>query len=49
LAWNSGTTVRIESRATSPNASAAQAASACNTVERWLYITPFGLPVVPEV
>ena len=28
---------------------AAQAAKACSSVERWLYSTPFGLPVVPEV
>ncbi len=38
-----------ESRALSARLSAAQAAKACSTVDRWLYITPFGLPVVPDV
>jgi hypothetical protein len=31
------------------SASGNAAPYACNTVDRWLYNTPFGLPVVPLV
>ena len=44
-----GTDSKTESMAERPNPSAAQIANECSKVERWLYSTPLGLPVVPEV
>jgi hypothetical protein len=32
-----------------PRESGIIVAKVCSTVERWLYNTPLGLPVVPEV
>src|SRR5512139_723973 len=49
LTWNMGTTGRTTSRAETLSASGSAAASVCSTVERWLYRTPLGLPVVPDV
>ena len=49
LTWNIGTTGRMTSRAETFSASGRAAASVCSTVERWLYSTPLGLPVVPDV
>ena len=49
LAWNSGTTGSIVSRALVPSASELFAISACSTLERCEYNTPFGSPVVPDV
>ena len=49
LAWNIGTTGRITSASQTPTPSAIIAPNECSTVERWLYTTPFGLPVVPLV
>ena len=47
--WNIGTTGRTTSRAESPRASGRHAPNAWSSVDRWLYSTPFGLPVVPDV
>ena len=47
--WNMGTTGKATSRADMFKASGRAAAYACSTVERWVYSTPFGWPVVPEV
>ena len=49
LAWNIGTTGRITSDSRAPRLSAVIAPIVCRKVERWLYTTPFGLPVVPLV
>jgi hypothetical protein len=49
LTWNIGTTGRMLSPAEQFSASGSAAAKVCSTVERWLYSTPLGLPVVPEV
>ena len=49
LTWNMGTDNKTESRAQSAKPSAAQMANECSKVERWLYKTPLGLPVVPDV
>src|ERR1044072_8234170 len=49
LTWNIGTTGSTTSRADKFSASGRQAAYVCSMVERWLYSTPLGLPVVPEV
>ena len=44
-----GTTGSTVSRALTFIASGNAPAKACKTVERWLYKTPLGLPVVPLV
>ncbi len=49
LAWNSGTMSMMLSRADTAMTSAAIATKECSICERWLYSTPFGLPVVPDV
>jgi hypothetical protein len=49
LTWNIGTTGRITSLAEQLSASGKAIAKVCRIVERWLYSTPFGLPVVPDV
>src|ERR1700758_5407107 len=48
LAWNSGTTGSMVSPAPAPSESPVLAISACMTLERCEYSTPFGSPVVPE-
>src|SRR5580700_4269373 len=49
LAWNSGTTGSMVSPAPAPSESPVLAISACMTLDRCEYSTPFGSPVVPEV
>ena len=49
LAWNIGTTGMITSASRAPNESTVIAPNVCRNVLRWLYSTPFGLPVVPLV
>ena len=49
LAWNIGTTGRITSDSRAPSESAIIAPIVCKKVLRWVYTTPFGLPVVPLV
>jgi hypothetical protein len=49
LAWNIGTIGSTRSWSDSPIALAAQNAMLCRYVERWLYTTPLGIPVVPLV
>src|SRR5881392_1133952 len=49
LTWNIGTTGRITSVAEQLSASGKAIAKVCSIVERWLYRTPFGFPVVPDV
>ena len=49
FAWNIGTTGRTLSRSLMLNTAELIDASECSHVERWLYRTPFGLPVVPVV
>ena len=49
LTWNIGTTGIMRSAARMHIASGALTAKACSSVERWLYSTPLGRPVVPEV
>ena len=49
LTWNIGTTGRMQSRADRASESGSAPAQACSSVERWLYSTPLGLPVVPLV
>ena len=49
LAWNIGTTGRMVSLSRAPSESTVIAPKVCRNVERWLYTTPFGLPVVPLV
>ena len=49
LAWNIGTTGKMMSLSRAPSESAVIAPNVCKYVERWLYTTPFGLPVVPLV
>ena len=44
-----GTIGIIVVRLLSPKPSGATCAKECSTVERWLYRTPLGLPVVPDV
>ena len=44
-----GTVKSITSRSLIAAASTMHAAIACSTVDRWLYSTPLGSPVVPEV
>lgn len=48
-AWNIGTTGNMTSVPEQPRLSGIAATIAWNTVERWLYTTPFGAPVVPDV
>ncbi|MNT94129.1 hypothetical protein D3C86_1709820 [compost metagenome] len=47
--WYSDEHGITQSKADRPNAPLRPAASACSTTERWLYSTPLGSPVVPEV
>ena len=49
LAWNIGTTGKITSLSRAPKLSTVIAPNVCRYVLRWLYTTPFGLPVVPLV
>jgi hypothetical protein len=49
FAWNIGTTGRITSLSRAPRLSAVIAPIVCRNVERWVYTTPLGLPVVPLV
>ncbi len=49
FAWNIGTTGSTVSLSLRPSESARQTVMACKTLDRWLYTTPFGLPVVPDV
>ena len=49
LAWNIGTTGKITSDSQVARLSTIIAPIVCMNVERWLYTTPFGLPVVPDV
>jgi hypothetical protein len=49
LAWNIGTTGMMRSDSRAPSESASSAPIVCRNVLRWLYTTPFGLPVVPLV
>ncbi|MCY1362035.1 hypothetical protein D9M69_487330 [compost metagenome] len=49
LAWNMGTASSSVICEHTPKVSGAHSISECSTVERWLYSTPLGLPVVPEV
>ncbi len=49
LAWNMGTTGSSRSYWFSPRASPEQMPSECRNVDRWLYTTPLGRPVVPLV
>jgi hypothetical protein len=49
LPWNMGTTGSSRSYWFSPSASPEHTPSECRNVERWLYTTPFGQPVVPLV
>ena len=49
LAWNIGTTGRMTSLSRTPRLSTVIAPIVWRNVERWLYTTPFGLPVVPLV
>ena len=49
LTWNIGTIGMSTSRSDRASASAVSAITECSSVDRWLYTTPFGLPVVPEV
>ncbi len=48
MAWNIGTTGRMTSRSLTASALAVMHASVWSTVERWLYTTPLGLPVVSD-
>ena len=49
LAWNIGTIGKTVSPGPTLHAVAEVAASACRKVERCVYATPLGEPVVPEV
>ena len=49
LAWNMGTTMSTHEPLESASASGSAAVSACSTLERCVYMTPFGSPVVPLV
>ena len=49
LAWNIGTITSMRSRSLSAMLAVLVTISECMYVLRWLYITPFGLPVVPLV
>ena len=49
FAWNMGTTGRMTSDSLTPSESAIIAPMVWRYVLRWLYTTPFGLPVVPLV
>jgi hypothetical protein len=49
LTWNIGTTGNRLSFADMPAASGWLPLRACRTSERWVFNTPFGRPVVPEV
>ena len=49
LAWNIGTITSIRSFSLSARVAVEVIITECRYVERWLYITPLGLPVVPLV
>src|SRR5436190_17016250 len=49
LAWNIGTMAMTVSRSETAIVSTWQAPNECSVSARWLYATPFGLPVVPDV
>src|SRR5438270_3133499 len=49
VAWNIGTMAMTVSRCETPMQSVNDAPRACRVNARWLYATPFGLPVVPDV
>ena len=49
LAWNMGTMWRMVSSSEIPNESVSASPRQCRNIARWVYTTPFGLPVVPEV
>ena len=44
-----GTIISARSSWDNPKVAAEVAAIVCKTLERWLYTTPFGFPVVPLV
>ncbi len=47
LTWNIGTI--ISSRSDSSSRNAPQTPKQCSQMDRWLYTTPLGSPVVPVV
>ena len=49
LAWNIGTITSMRSLSARAMLADEVTISECRNVLRWLYITPFGLPVVPLV
>ena len=49
MAWNMGTTAMMVCAALRPKHEGVHAPMACSTLERWLYSTPLGWPVVPLV
>jgi hypothetical protein len=49
IAWNIGEIKATLSSSEMLQASGRAAANECNTLLRWLYSTPLGLPVVPDV
>src|SRR3954462_10440948 len=49
LAWNIGTITNIRSLSARAMLAVDVTINECRKVLRWLYITPFGLPVVPLV
>ena len=49
MAWNCGTIASTTSVSVSPNDSFMQTCMECSQIDRWLYTTPLGLPVVPLV
>ncbi|NVI86990.1 hypothetical protein HUX53_06845 [Actinomadura sp. BRA 177] len=49
MTWNIGTIGITTSRSLIAKLSAPRSISACRTIDRWLYSTPLGRPVVPEV
>ena len=49
LAWNMGTTGKMMSRSDAPRESAIMAPKVCRVIDRCVYTTPLGFPVVPEV
>ena len=49
FAWNIGTTSSTQSRSLNPMAPFSATTTEWRTVERWLYSTPLGAPVVPLV
>ena len=49
LAWNIGTIAMTVSRSETARLSTWHSPNECSVSARWLYATPFGLPVVPDV